>query len=206
MMRMNSKLLVITVGVGVLGLPLSAAPVSGEAGYQKRCASDHESGNPQVPSRDALKKVPVARIARSLDFGAISNVASSLRIDEREAVAAYLGGPGGNPAPLAKAFCSDRNVAISDRSKAEWNGWSPATTNRRYQPGDAAGLTIDQVRKLKLKWAYGFDGDIVAFAQPTVLDGNLFVGSASGEVQAVQSDSGCVNQMFQASAPVRSAI
>jgi len=206
MMRMNSKLLVITVAFGVLGLPLFAAPVSGEAVYQKRCASCHESGNSRVPSRDALKKVPVGRIERSLDFGAMSNVASSLRRDEREAVAAYLGGPGGNPAPLAKAFCSDRNVAISDRSKAEWNGWSPATTNTRYQPGDAAGLTIDQVRKLKLKWAYGFDGDIVAFAQPTVLDGNLFVGSASGQVQALKADSGCVKWTFQASAPVRSAI
>jgi polyvinyl alcohol dehydrogenase (cytochrome) len=97
-------------------------------------------------------------------------------------------------------------VAITGRSKSEWNGWSPATTNTRYQPGDAAGLTIDQVRKLKLKWAYGFDGDIVAFAQPTVLDGNLFVGSASGQVQALKADSGCVKWTFQANAPVRSAI
>ena len=78
----------------------------------------------------------------------MSNVASSLRRDEREAVAAYLGVAGGNPAPLAKAFCSDRSVAITGRSKSEWNGWSPATTNTRYQPGDAAGLTIDQVRRL----------------------------------------------------------
>src|ERR1700674_3827592 len=206
MMRMNSKLLVITVAFSALGPALSAAPVSGEAVYQKRCASCHESGNPQVPSREALKRVPVARIARSLDFGAMSNVASSLRRDEREAVAAYLGGAGGNPAPLAKASCSDRTVAITGRSNSEWNGWSPATTNTRYQPGDAAGLTIDQVRKLKLKWAYGFDGDIVAFAQPTILDGNLFVGSASGQIQALSVSSGCVKWIFQASAPVRSAI
>jgi polyvinyl alcohol dehydrogenase (cytochrome) len=206
MMRMNSKLLAITVAFGALSLALSAAPVSGEAVYQKRCASCHESGNTQVPSREALKKLPAARISRSLDFGSMSNVASSLRRDEREAVAAYLGVAVGNPAPLAKAFCSDRGVAITGRSKAEWNGWSPATTNTRYQPGDAAGLTIDQVRKLKLKWAYGFDGDIVAFAQPTILDGNLFVGSASGQVQALKADSGCVKWTFQANAPVRSAI
>ncbi len=205
-MRMNSKLLVIMVAFGTLGPVLFAAPVSGEAVYQKRCASCHEAVNPRVPSREALKKLPAARIARSLDFGTMSNIAGPLRRDEREAVAAYLGAAGGVPAPLAKAFCSDRGVAITGRSNSEWNGWSPAATNTRYQPGEAAGLTIDQVRRLKLKWAYGFDGDIVAFAQPTVLDGSLFVGSASGQVQALQADSGCVKWTFQANAAVRSAI
>ena len=119
MMPMNSELLVITIAFGRLGPALSAAPVSGEAVYQRRCASCHESGNPRVPSREALKKVSVARISRSLDFGEMSNVASSLRRDEREAVAAYLGVAGGNPAPLAKAFCSDRSVAITGRSKSD---------------------------------------------------------------------------------------
>jgi hypothetical protein len=32
-------------------------------------------------------------------------------------------------------------------------------------------LNIDQVRKLKLKWAFGFDGDVTSFGQPTVIDG-----------------------------------
>jgi polyvinyl alcohol dehydrogenase (cytochrome) len=206
MMRMNSKFLLISVAFGTLGPALFAAPVSGEAAYQKRCASCHESGNPGIPSRAELKKLPVARISRSMDFGTMGGVATALRRDEREAVAAYLGGPGGIPAPPAKAFCSDRSVAITGRSKAEWNGWSPDTTNTRYQPGEAAGLTIDQVRRLKLKWAYGFDGDIVAFAQPTILDGNLFVGSASGQIQALSAATGCVKWTFQASAPVRSAM
>src|ERR1700722_186629 len=132
MMRMNSKLLVIGIVCGALGPALSAASVSGQAVYQKRCASCHDSGNARVPSREALKKVPVARIERSLDFGAMSNVASFLRRDERQAVAAYLGAAGGNRAPLAKAFCSDRGVAITGRSKSEWNGWSPGTSNTRY--------------------------------------------------------------------------
>jgi polyvinyl alcohol dehydrogenase (cytochrome) len=205
-MRMKSKLLAMALACGAFGLALSAAPVSGEAVYQKRCASCHESGNARVPSREALKKLAVAHIARSMDFGEMSNVASSLRRDEREAVAAYLGGATGNPAPLAKAFCADRAVSIAGSSKAGWNGWSPGTANTRYQSGDAAGLTIDQVGRLKLKWAYGFEGDIVAFAPPTVADGNLFVGSASGQVQALSAASGCVKWTFQASAPVRTAI
>jgi hypothetical protein len=43
------------------------------------------------------------------------------------------------------------------------------------------------VRRLELKWAFGFDGDVTAFAQPTVLDGQVFVGSAGGNRESFAS-------------------
>jgi polyvinyl alcohol dehydrogenase (cytochrome) len=195
----------IILALATLAPAVYAAAVSGEAVYQQRCARCHDSGNARVPSRDALKKLPVVRIRRSMDFGTMGNVSSPLRHDQREAVAAYLG-TAGALAPPAQAYCADRSVKFAGGGKAEWNGWSPAPTNTRFQPAAAAGLSLDQVRRLKLKWAYGFDGDIVAFAQPTVLDRNLFVGSASGQVQALNIDSGCVRWTFQAEGPVRAAI
>ena len=200
------SVLAITFALSTLAPALYAAPVSGEAVYQQRCAACHDSANPRVPPRDELKKLSVTRILRALDFGEMNNVASKLRQDEREAVASYLGVPGGNVQFPAKAYCADRTVRLTGRGKTEWNGWSPALTNTRYQPGDAAGLTLGQIPRLKLKWAFGFDGDIVAFAQPTVLDGHLFVGSASGLVQALNVESGCVQWVFQATGPVRSAL
>ena len=42
---------------------------------------------------------------------------------------------------------------------------SAASDNARFQSAQAAGLTIAEVGRLKLKWSYGFDGDISAFAQ-----------------------------------------
>src|SRR5437879_12912903 len=196
----------ITFALGVLAPALAAAQVSGEAVYRQRCAVCHDAGNPRVPSRDEVKKLSVTRILRTLDFGEMQNVACKLRQDEREAVASYLGASGGSAEVPAKAYCVDRTVTLTAHSKSAWNGWSPALTNARYQPGDAAGLTLSQIPRLKLKWAYGFDGDIIAFAQPTVLNGHLFVGSASGLVQALNADSGCVQWVFQAMGPVRSAI
>src|SRR2546427_2128016 len=196
----------ITFALGVLAPALAAAQVSGEAVYRQRCAVCHDSGNPRVPSRDEVKKLSVNRILRVLDFGEMQNVASKLRQDEREAVASYLGAPGGSSEVPARAYCADRAVTLTGHSKSAWNGWSPALTNTRYQPADAAGLTVSQVPRLKLKWAYGFDGDIIAFAQPTVLNGHLFVGSASGLVQALNAESGCVQWVFQAAGPVRSAV
>ena len=65
---------------------------------------------------------------------------------------------------------------------------------------------LSQVRKLKLKWAFGLDGDISAYSQPTVLDGHIFMGSAAGLVYALRSDSGCIEWTYQAGAPVREAV
>ena len=142
-----------------------------------------------------------------MDFGSMGSVATTLRRDERDAVAAYLGVAGGNETRRpCQSVLRGPHRELASQPETEWNGWSPSATNTRYQPRDAAGLTIDQVRRLKLKWAYGFDGDILAFAQPTVLDRHLFVGSAGGLVQALNIESGCVQWVFQAAGPVRAAI
>ena len=77
MVRMNFRLLAL--GLGTLAPALSAAPVSGEALYQQRCAYCHDSGNSQVPSREALKKLSVTRIRRSMDFGTMGSAATPLR-------------------------------------------------------------------------------------------------------------------------------
>jgi polyvinyl alcohol dehydrogenase (cytochrome) len=150
--------------------------------------------------------MPAARILRSLDFGVMMSVAYPLRRGEREAVAAYLGAAGIDAAPLPTAFCADRGVTLANSPKSAWNGWSPTPTNTRFQSGDMAGLTIGAVRRLKLKWAFGFDGDVTAFAPPTILDRQVFVGSAGGTVHALRADTGCLQWIFQANGPVRSAI
>ena len=49
-------------------VPLSAAPVSGEAVFQQRCAACHDSGDPRIPRREELKKLSVTTITRTLDF------------------------------------------------------------------------------------------------------------------------------------------
>jgi len=196
----------LVVALAVTAHPALSAPASGEAVYQKRCAACHDSTNPRVPPRDLLKKLPAARILRALDFGVMMNVASPMTRDEREAVAAFLGIAGRDAAPSPKNYCTDRNVNLTNIPKGAWNGWSPGTENNRYQSRDAAGLTADQVQRLKLKWAYGFDGDVNAIGAPTVIGRYLFVGSAGGAVQALDVRSGCVHWIFQADGPVRSAI
>jgi polyvinyl alcohol dehydrogenase (cytochrome) len=183
-----------------------ASPFAGDAVYQKRCASCHEQNSPRIPHREALQKMPAARILRALDSGAMMAIAFTMHRDERVAVASYLGTSAPAAGPPPGAFCADRTVALASAPKVTWNGWSPSADNARFQPEEAAGLRLDEVRGLKLKWAFGFEGDVTAFAPPTVIDGQIFVGSAAGVVHAMRAESGCLQWVFQANGPVRAAI
>ena len=184
-------------------LPCAAA-VSGEAVYKRRCAACHDSASETTPPRDALKQLSVARILRTLDFGVMVNVANVMNREEREAVANYLGIQRPDAPVPSQAYCADRTVNIGASPSPVWNGWGPDLSNTRYTT--SSGITLDQVGKLKLKWAYAFDGDVSAFGAPTVLGHTLFVGSAGGAVQALSTDTGCLRWVYQASGPVRSAM
>jgi len=196
----------IMLGTGPLSAQtVSSQTVSGADVYQQRCAQCHENAAAnQAPSRETLQKMSASRILRTLDFGLMMGVAYPLTREERETVANYLGTKGSEPGPPAAAFCSAERHPLSGQSAGNWNGWSPSPANTRYQP--AGGITKDQVARLKLKWAYGFAGDVTAFAEPTVLNGTIFVGSAGGVVQALEAKTGCLHWTFQANGPVRSAI
>jgi polyvinyl alcohol dehydrogenase (cytochrome) len=200
---MSPRYLLSIVALLVAGASVRAeAAVSGEDVYRKRCAMCHDSASERTPSRDALKQLSAQRILRTLDFGVMINVAYVMSRDEREAVANYLGVQRPDPPVPAKAYCSDRIVNIAASPNPSWKGWGPDETNTRY--ARTGGLALNQVGKLKLKWAYGFDGDISAFGAPTVLGGTIFIGSAGGAVQALSTESGCVKWLYQSSGPVRS--
>ncbi len=197
---------VLFVCTTVLSLPAAAATVSGEAVYARRCAVCHEQPNERIPSRATLQQMPATKILKALDFGAMITIANPMVRDEREAVAKYLGTDQPEAPPSPASFCSDRKVTVSDNSKFVWNGWSPSGDNTRFQPATVAGLTVDQIKRLKLKWAFGFDGDVTAFGAPAVFDNQIFVGSAGGLIHAMRADTGCLQWVYQAEGPVRAAI
>jgi cytochrome c553 len=127
---------------------------SGEEVFQQRCASCHEQNNPRIPRVDALRQMPAARILRTLNWGVMGNVAYTMTIAEREAVASYLGTSAPPAAMPPAAFCADRAVRFVTDAKAKvqpsWNGWSPSATNTRYQSRQAGGVSLDGVQHLKL--------------------------------------------------------
>ena len=183
---------------------LRAAP-SGEEVYKARCAACHDQSSPRIPPRDALQKLSSARILRTLDFGLMMSIAYPLKRDEREAVANFLGVAGGQLA-TPKNMCPAGKRPMAGTGAGNWNGWSPADDNTRYVSDAKAGLSIGQLSKLKLRWAFGFPGDVIAFGAPTFVNGTVFTGSASGVIYALDAQTGCTQWTVEANGPVRAAI
>jgi polyvinyl alcohol dehydrogenase (cytochrome) len=208
----------LAVGCGLIGAigyeasqaqsgaaPAQAAGPSGEQVYVQYCASCHDQVGARIPSRDALAKMSPARILRTLDFGLMMSIAYPIVREEREAVARFLGTGTDDVSPPASALCTADRPIMPGPARNSWTGWAPSAANTRFQD-EGGGLHGGNVGRLQLKWAYGFAGDVTAFAAPTVLNGTLFVGSAGGAVQALDAATGCLHWLYRASGPVRAAM
>ena len=69
-----------------------------------------------------------------------------------------------------------------------------------------AGFTAAQAPRLKVKWAFGFPGELSSDSQPTIAGGRVFAGTQSGVVYSLSAATGCVHWFFQADAAVRAAV
>jgi polyvinyl alcohol dehydrogenase (cytochrome) len=184
-----------------------AAAPPGEALYQQRCASCHEGSVARAPDRNALRQLGEQRIGFQLTYGLMSQQARDLSKAEIGEIVRFLKGTA--PAPAAElpdSSCRDDGPKLTDASLPRWNGWGVDIRQHRFQPADQGHLAAEDVPRLKLKWAFGFPGDVRASAQPTVFGGALFVGSAGGKVYALDAASGCQRWVFDAGFGVRSAI
>ena len=180
------------------------AAISGEQVYAEYCASCHDQTEARIVTRAAIEQMSPERILRTLDFGAMMSIAYPIRREERLALASFLGKGQDESRLPASAFCAADQTMFTG-AQASWRGWSPSASNTRFQSAQAAGLTAADVGQLELRWAFGYPGDVIAFAAPTLIDGTLFVGSAGGTVYAIDTASGCVHWQYEARGPVRAA-
>jgi polyvinyl alcohol dehydrogenase (cytochrome) len=109
--------------------------------------------------------------------------------------------------PVRAGHCSADVMPLAVRPDSpQWNGWGADLSQSRFQPASVAGIDAADVPRLKLKWAFGFPGVGTAYGQPTVIGGELFVGSENHRVYALNARSGCIIWDFDAGFPVRAAI
>jgi polyvinyl alcohol dehydrogenase (cytochrome) len=182
---------------------LAAAPDGGDL-YAKHCASCHEVIALAAQNRALLKDLTPEYIVRALANGTMHAQGARLPAGDRAAIAEYLTGKPVHPVDTGAGRCSAE--PSKTLSGPQWNGWGAGLDNSRFQPAAAAGLTAEQIPRLKLKWAFGYPDNYSAFAQPIVAGGRVFVGSALGMVYSLDSASGCTYWSFDAGAGVRTAI
>jgi polyvinyl alcohol dehydrogenase (cytochrome) len=171
-------------------------------------------GNPNVaraPTPAAIREMPPERIYESLSTGVMKAQGESLSDEEKRTLALFMSGK-----PLGSARQGDArtmpnhctaNPPLADPAAGPaWNGWGVDAANSRFQSAQAAGLTANQVPKLKLKWALGYPTGLSAYGQPSVVSGRIFVGTDIGYVYSLDAATGCVYWSFQAKGSVRNAI
>jgi polyvinyl alcohol dehydrogenase (cytochrome) len=175
--------------------------------------SCHQAPKPTQPAPDASKLRKMTAEAAYAAFSKPPHTqVSSLTDDEKRLIAGYLGGRKVGVAEISDAQVMPNRCPndppMGDLSASPlWSGWGvEAVSNARYQPANAAGLSADQVPKLKLKWAFGFPGAEEAYSQPTIAAGRIFVGSDTGTVYSLDAATGCVYWSFQADGGMRDAI
>jgi polyvinyl alcohol dehydrogenase (cytochrome) len=182
-----------------------APPPDGALLFEKQCTGCHraDSGS-KAPLPDALRQMSKASILAALETGRMRWQGRALTKKQREAVANYLASPSLSAAVKVTGSCPRDLDPPPD--PPVWTGWGVDTHNTRFQPARFAALTPEQVKTLKLKWAFGYPGASATYGQPTSYAGRLFVGSEDGTVYALDAATGCTWWTYHAQATVKTAV
>ncbi len=153
-----------------------------------------------------MRQMSPENIVRSLESGLMKEQGALLNAAQKRLVAEFLTGRSiGTAPPQAKTLlCAE--ASVFSPAGPNWNGWGADLRNTRFQTADQAGLDAAQVSRLKLKWAFAFPNTFVAYGQPTIVGGRIFVPSANRNVYSIDARSGCQYWSIETQAPVRTAI
>ena len=204
-------LLAACAGLGAPRAALAQSPPNaptGDAVFQRACASCHVAGAATAPTPAALRQLAPEAIVTSLTSGRMRVQGEPLSAEERRAVAEYLTGRTVAAASTSAAGRCAVSPPLGATALQEpgWNGWGNGAVNTRFQSSSQAGLTAADVPKLRLKWAFGFPGVLAARTQPAVVGGRVFTASEAGDVFALDARTGCTHWVYRARAAVRTAM
>jgi len=187
-----------------------AAAQDGAALFAEHCASCHEGGADRAPGLDQLRALSPERVLEAIEFGSMVSMAQGRTTAERRTIAEFASGDAFGVAlsltPLPRAMCRPSPAYRVSPDAPRWDGFGQNASNTRFQEAAAAGLSAADVPRLRLKWAFGFPGDLQAWAALTLVGGRLYTGSVSGQVYSLDAASGCIHWVFDAGTIVRTAV
>jgi polyvinyl alcohol dehydrogenase (cytochrome) len=177
----------------------------GQALYEQHCSECHDFPTGRIPARSFISIIlSPETIIRTLSKGVMKPMAKGLEPQQIHDIAVFLVGrePGGDPQPDINANkCADDGGPI-DFAVPAWNGWGRDIENSRYNPDP--GLSAGDLSRLKVKWAFAYPG--IAYGQPTMVAGRVFIETRDGEVFSLDAKTGCTHWVYELDAPVRTAI
>ena len=187
--------------------------LEGQIVFGRSCASCHTNtvAGQRSPDLATLEKLSPEAIYTALTSGLMIAQGRNLTDEQRRSLAEYLGGRPLGSGDIADAknmanHCTDSPAIASLSNAPAWNGWGAGPANTRFQSAAQAGLSADQVPRLKLKWAFGFPGSSSVWGQPTVVAGHVFIASDTGYIYSLNASTGCVYWSYKSDVGVRTAI
>ena len=206
--KANLSSVVLLLTMFVWAAPSKGAtetPIDGMALYQAHCAACHEGKVPRAPHLITFSMIGAEAILSAMNEGVMRSQASALSVSEREALADFLAGEAGEmPKPVLA--CTEPMAALAANDNAAMQGWGGDDQNYRHASEELVGLNSDNIAQLSLKWVFAYPGALRARSQPLVHDGIIFVGSQSGDIYALDLESGCAHWTYSAGAEVRSSL
>lgn len=189
-------------------VPAASAEEDGAALYELHCAQCHNGTVSKAPPTSLLAIMSTGSVLRAMESGVMQSYAASMSARERATLAAHLTGGDvaksglGDAAPMCTA--TDGELALATQTDVQ--GWGNGLQNRRHADATVTNLSLADLAKLELKWAFSFPDAIRARSQPAVSGNTVFVGSQNGSVFAIDKHSGCLRWVFSTVAEVRTGI
>ncbi len=177
-----------------------------DALYQQYCAACHDNPVDRAPSREALGNYSANAVFHALDAGIMQTQAANLDEDQRILLAEFLtGGSYNRDLQEQWADCTAPVGSLDLAASSNWNGWGNDLSGARYQPSQGTNINADNIGELELAWAAGVEGSSTARGNVAVVDGVMFFGTPSGQINALDIDTGCQYWSYTAISEVRAA-
>ena len=187
------------------GVPADPVEAQGAVLYEQHCDTCHSLPEMKAPELATMKQMPFTRVARSLEFGMMMQQAAHLSSDERYAIAKYLSSANTQVRDewIEAQACAQNGPLII--SAGDEDNWGFGSGNRRSVESGVA-IAPDNVANLELEWTLAIPGATEMRSQPVAASGVLFLGTANGNVLAIDQETGCIHWRFSADSTVRSSL
>lgn len=175
-----------------------------QTNFSTKCAMCHYGkGAATAPSVTHMNAMSPRSIVAALETGKMQIQGSSLSKEEKIGIAEMLTAKKYSEGTAPTNMCDASELQLSD---IKYSGWAGNVEGTGYITSEVAQLSLEEVPKLKLKWAFGFDGGTISRSKPAVIDNSIVFGSQFGEIYCLNMQTGCVQWIFRADSNVRGGI
>lgn len=184
----------------------AAVKAMGKEVFTTLCSNCH--GNPAFPkaaAADALAAMEPRVVLNALDNGIMKQQAGNLTEEQREAVAQYVTGKMLKTVVMPASAYTNFSFEDADTLHS-YSGWGGNLASTGFRTTEQAGITTANVGSLTLKWSFAFPDQSDVRSKPAIAGDWLIVGSQSGDVYALNRQTGKIGWRITAADGLRGGI